>query len=97
MALLKQTWAVMVLLSWGSASAAGSCLPPVQPWMPTNADDVQEYADLLRRDAETYFADVAILPTTARSIKNKRYQEEIRLFFIVFFRARFLANRFCIS
>ncbi len=58
MALLKQTWAVMVLLSWGSASAAGSCLPPVQPWMPTNADDVQEYADLLRRDAETYFADV---------------------------------------
>ncbi len=58
MALLKQTWAVMVLLSWGSASAAGSCLPPVQPWMPTNADDVQEYADLLRRDAEAYFADV---------------------------------------
>lgn len=58
MALLKQTWAVMVLLSWGSAAIAGSCLPPVPPWMPTNADDVRVYADLLRRDAETYFTDV---------------------------------------
>ena len=26
--------------------------------MPTNADDVRAYADLLRRDAETYFTDV---------------------------------------
>ncbi|WP_254441794.1 MULTISPECIES: hypothetical protein [unclassified Ruegeria] len=58
MALLKQTWAVMVVLSWGSAAIAGSCLPPAPPWMPTNADDVRAYADLLRRDAETYFADV---------------------------------------
>lgn len=58
MGLLKQTWVVMVVLSWGSAAIAGSCLPPVQPWMPTNADDVRVYADLLRRDAETYFTDV---------------------------------------
>jgi hypothetical protein len=26
--------------------------------MPTNAHDVQAYADLLQRDAETYFTDV---------------------------------------
>ena len=58
MALLKQTWAVMVVLSWGSATIAGTCLPPAPPWMPTNADDVRAYADLLRRDAETYFTDV---------------------------------------
>ena len=58
MALLKPTWAVMVVLSWGSAAIAGSCLPPVPPWMPTNPDDVREYADLLRRDAEAYFTDV---------------------------------------
>jgi len=58
MALLKQTWAVMVVLSWGSAAIAGTCLPPAPPWMPTNADDVWAYADLLRRDAETYFTDV---------------------------------------
>ena len=58
MALLKQTWAAMVVLSWGSAAIASSCLPPAPPWMPTNADDVRAYADLLRRDAETYFADV---------------------------------------
>lgn len=58
MALLKQAWAFMVVLSWGSASIAGSCLPPVPPWMPTNVHDVQAYADLLQRDAETYFTDV---------------------------------------
>ncbi|CUH51673.1 hypothetical protein [Shimia marina] len=58
MALLKQTWAVMVVLSWGSAAIAGTCLPPAPPWMPNTASDVQAYADLLRRDAETYFADV---------------------------------------
>ena len=48
----------MVVLSWGSAAIAGSCLPPAPPWMPTDADDVQAYADLLRHDAEAYFADV---------------------------------------
>ncbi len=58
MALLKQTWAVMVVLSCGSAAIAGTCLPPEPPWMPTNADDVRAYAVLLRRDAETYFTDV---------------------------------------
>ncbi|WP_417254640.1 hypothetical protein [Celeribacter sp.] len=58
MALLKQTLAVMIVLSWSSASIAGTCLPPVPPWMPTNAHDVQAYADLLQRDAETYFTDV---------------------------------------
>ncbi|WP_172623876.1 hypothetical protein [Octadecabacter sp. SW4] len=58
MALLKQTLAVMIVLSWSSASIAGSCLPPVPPWMPTNAHDVQAYADLLQRDAETFFTDV---------------------------------------
>lgn len=45
MVLLKRTWAVMVVLSWGSAAIAGSsCLPPAPPWMPTNADDVRAYA-----------------------------------------------------
>ncbi|MEY8833623.1 hypothetical protein AB9K29_10800 [Phaeobacter italicus] len=48
----------MVVLSWGSAAIAGSCLPPAPPWMPTDADDVQAYAYLLKRDAEAYFADV---------------------------------------
>lgn len=58
MGLLKQTCVAMVVLSWGSAAIAGSCLAPAPPWMPTNADDVRVYADLLRRDAETYFTDV---------------------------------------
>jgi len=58
MALLKQTWVVLTVLSWGSAAIAAGCLPPAPPWMPTDADDVRAYADLLRRDAETYFTNV---------------------------------------
>ena len=58
MALLKQTWAVMAALTWGSAVIAGGCLPPIPPFLPTNTDDVRAYADLLRRDAEAYFVDV---------------------------------------
>lgn len=58
MALLKQTCVVMIVLSLSSAAIAGSCLPPAPPWMPTDADDVRAYADLLKRDAETYFDDV---------------------------------------
>lgn len=58
MGILKQTWAVLAVLSWGSASVAGDGLPPIAPFMPTDADDVRAYTDLLRRDAETYFDDV---------------------------------------
>ncbi|AUR12199.1 hypothetical protein PhaeoP48_02221 [Phaeobacter inhibens] len=58
MALLKQTCAVVVFLGWSSVAFAGSCLPPAPLWMPTDPDDVRAYADLLRRDAETYFTDV---------------------------------------
>ena len=57
MVLLKQTLVLLAVLSRGSASIAGSCLPPVPPWMPTDSDDVRAYADLLRRDAEAYFDD----------------------------------------
>ncbi|SFR57201.1 hypothetical protein SAMN04488002_3327 [Litoreibacter janthinus] len=58
MVLLKQTWLALAVLSRGSASIAVSCLPPAPPWMPTDPDDVRAYADLMRRDAEVYFADV---------------------------------------
>lgn len=58
MGVLKQTWAVLAVLGWGSASVAVNCLPPIVPLMPTDADDVWAYADLLRRNAEAYLADV---------------------------------------
>jgi len=37
---------------------AGSCLPLTPPLMAANPDVVRAYADLLKRDAETYFFDV---------------------------------------
>lgn len=38
--------------------SAGKCLTPIVPFMTTDPVDVRAYADLLRRDAETYFDDV---------------------------------------
>lgn len=58
MAILKQTWAAMVVVSWFSAAIAGSCLPLMPPWMPIDLDDVWAFADLMKHDAETYFTDV---------------------------------------
>ena len=58
MVILKQARVILAILSWGTVSVAGTCLPPVAPLIPTDAVDVGAYADLLRRDAETYFSDV---------------------------------------
>ena len=58
MALLKQTWAVMVVLSWGSAAIAGSCVPPTPPWIPTEPALAERYVEILKRDAEAYFSSV---------------------------------------
>ena len=58
MVILKQARVILAILSWGTVSVAGTCLPPVAPLIPTDAVDVGAYADLLRRDAEAYFRDV---------------------------------------
>ncbi|MBP1806977.1 hypothetical protein [Rubellimicrobium aerolatum] len=39
-----------------SAQTSG-CTPPIRPFLPSDPRDVQAYADLLRRDFETYIRD----------------------------------------
>jgi len=58
MAVLKQTWAALAVLGWGSTSVTGSFFAADSASMPTNPDDVRPYADLLRRDVDSYLVDV---------------------------------------
>jgi hypothetical protein len=52
---------VGALLGWllvAQVALAQACLPPVAPFVPADPEDIRGYADLLRRDMETYFSDV---------------------------------------
>ena len=44
-----------VLVVSGPACA---CIPPERPFLPASREDMRAYADLIRRDFETYIADV---------------------------------------
>lgn len=50
-------WVVVCLLA-AQVAQAQSCLPPIPPFVPADSADIRAYSDLLRRDMETYFADV---------------------------------------
>jgi hypothetical protein len=79
MALLKQTWAVMAVLSWGSAAIAGSCPLPAPPWMPADPVAARRYEEILMRDVDEYFASVE---SYFRCVDDQRRQvfEEARQF-----------------
>jgi hypothetical protein len=49
---------VLVCLLVGQAAVAQNCLRPIPPYVPTRVEDIRVYSELLRRDVETYFADV---------------------------------------
>lgn len=49
---------VLVCLLVAQAASAQSCLRPIPPYVPERAEDIRAYSELLRRDVETYFADV---------------------------------------
>ena len=40
------------------ASQAASCLAPVRPFVPSDSQAAQYYADIIRQDFEVYIADI---------------------------------------
>lgn len=56
-ALWSVTFIIISILSV-SASYAETCLAPSRPFVPSDPADAREYADLIRRDFETYLTDV---------------------------------------
>lgn len=54
----KVVGCVLACLLVAQAAVAQNCLRPIPPYVPERVDDIRAYSDLLRRDIETYFADV---------------------------------------
>lgn len=45
------------LICAGQTALAQSCLPPIPPFVPEDAEAIRIYADLVKRDVENYFGD----------------------------------------
>ena len=50
--------AVAFLMLVPVASQARSCLAPVRPFVPSDSQAAQDYADIIRRDFEVYITDI---------------------------------------
>lgn len=49
---------VLLLLLWALPAAGQGCFAPARPFVPSDIQDVRRYADLLRKDFETYLTEV---------------------------------------
>jgi len=72
---------VGVLLGWFlvvQAVLAQTCLLPAPPFVPADPEGIRVYADLLRRDMETYFGD-AERYFRCQDVQRSEVFEEVRL------------------
>ena len=49
---------LVILLLVPAASYAEACIAPVRPYVPSDSQAVQDYADIIRWDFEVYIADI---------------------------------------
>ena len=54
----KRCVSVFLLIGFPAGAIAQTCHAPPRPFVPTDPKDVQEYRDLIRRDFETYIAEI---------------------------------------
>ncbi|MEL6693879.1 MAG: hypothetical protein AAFQ12_12730 [Pseudomonadota bacterium] len=50
--------ALALLMLVPVASRAGTCLAPVRPFVPSDSQAAQDYADIIKRDFEVYITDL---------------------------------------
>ncbi|RKF12510.1 hypothetical protein D6850_17745 [Roseovarius spongiae] len=50
--------AVLLLLWLPGVAMAQTCYAPERPFVPTDAEDIREYGDLIRSDFELYIQDI---------------------------------------
>lgn len=49
---------MVLYLGFAGPTVAETCYPPTVPFVPSDSEAQQEFADLIRQDFETYIADV---------------------------------------
>lgn len=55
--ILSVLFLFQVLIAAGSADAV-SCIAPMRPFVPGDAEEARDYADIIRKDFELYFRDI---------------------------------------
>jgi len=49
---------IVLAVVFASGAAAGTCLAPPRPFVPSDPEAAREYADLIRQDFELYIRDI---------------------------------------
>ena len=49
---------IVLAVAFASGAAAGTCLAPPRPFVPSDPEAAREYADLIRQDFELYIRDI---------------------------------------
>lgn len=80
---------ISVLLT-ASSAAANPCLPPERPFVPAEDEAVQEYADLIMQDFETYFSEISTYLQCLDEERQRAFKEaqEVGLEYRKFFNQR---------
>lgn len=52
------TWAIVLWVVLVSGAGAETCIAPVRPFVPSDAESVQDYRDLIQRDFEFYIQEI---------------------------------------
>lgn len=52
--------AIVLTFGVSAAAGAGTCFPPVRPFVPNDSYTAAEFADLISHDFETYIEDVQV-------------------------------------
>ncbi|WP_371931685.1 hypothetical protein [Roseovarius sp. MMSF_3298] len=57
------------------AGAAATCSAPVRPYLPDDSQAVRDYADIIRRDFETYITDIQNYLRCLEAERARAFQE----------------------
>lgn len=65
----------LLVLPSSVPAQAEPCIPPVRPFLPTDPQDVQVYADLLRQDFEGYIRSFGVYLRCLDAERARVFQE----------------------
>lgn len=67
--------AIVLTFGVSAAAGAGTCFPPVRPFVPSDGNAVAEFADLIVKDFEAYINDVQVYFRCLESEHARAFEE----------------------
>ena len=72
-------WALAILALGATSPLSAGCNPPERPYLPQSSAAMRAYADLLRRDFETYLADIQAYFRCLDTERDRAFREAARV------------------